>query len=282
MIKSDLKNFRHEYNFRPKKRLGQNFMVDSNILEKFAGFAKLTHEDVVIEIGAGFGNLTKLLCQKANVVFAIELDKALCKAASEFLSGYENLQVIWADFLKISIQDLLMRTGKVKAKVLGNLPYYISSPLIFHLLDQRDFIDTILITLQREVAKRLVASPGTKDYGTISCAAQYYTKPFFLMDVGRQAFSPQPRVDSALVKLEVLEIPSVSVKDEDLFFKLIRASFNQRRKTISNALSSKSGIGLAKKTICSSLERAGIDPMRRGETLSLEEFARLTGHLFSK
>ena len=263
LTKTRLKQVLKKYNIRLKKRLGQNFLIDKNIKDKIIEKADIKKTDTVLEIGSGLGALTEDLAQRAERLVAVERDEALCRILNEIMGPHKNAMVVEADILEFDL-------GRFRSlKVIGNLPYYITSPVIQHLLEFRDSIDSILITVQKEVAQRLVASPGTKDYGSLTLYVQYYTEPKIEMMIKKYAFFPQPEVDSSLVKLKIREHPAVSVKNEELLFKVIRASFGQRRKTLANAL----------KTIChetkSILNSVDIDPKRRGETLSLKEFAKL-------
>ncbi len=271
--KQFLKEVAAKYNFRPRKSLGQNFIVDSNVLKKITTLTEVTKKESIVEIGSAYGNLTELLCQKAKFVYAIEIDKRLCEIAKERLKQYKNLKIINKDFLKL---DLFKDSS---LKVIGNLPYYITSPIILRLLEQKKFIKQIFITVQKEVAQRLVASPASKDYSALSARVNFYAIPKILMKISRSCFFPQPEVDSCLVRLDIRTKLACKVKNEDLMFTLIRASFNQRRKTISNALANAKTLNISKKTIETILEEIGIDTTRRGETLSLEEFAKVSDNV---
>jgi len=293
------KEFLRKHGIRIKKRLGQNFLIDEGILNKIVEVANLSKDDIVIEIGPGMGTLTKKLARKAQKVLAIEIDENLAKLLQETFRSYPNVEIIQADILKINLKKLVTRlpgypvtqfktgkpanrqTGKQanKVKVVANLPYYITTPIIIHLLKAREILSDIVLMVQKEVGRRMVAKPRTKDYGALSILVQYYTKPQIAIKVPRSAFLPEPEVDSCVVNLEVLEKPAVKVKDEELFFKVVRASFEQRRKALKNALSRTRDLKLTKKKILSILEKADIKPLRRGETLSLEEFARLSNLL---
>lgn len=288
------KEFLRKHNIRIKKRLGQNFLIDGGILNRIVEVADLSRDDIVIEIGPGMGTLTKKLAEKVQKILAIELDENLVKLLMETLAPLKNVEIIHADILKTNLKKLVTRlsgypitqlkelanrqTGKPanKVKVVANLPYYITTPIIIHLLKAREILSKIVIMVQKEVGRRMVAKPRTKDYGALSLLVQYYTKPQIAVKVPRSAFLPEPEVDSCVVNLEVLEKPAVEVKDEELFFKVVRAAFEQRRKALKNALSRTKDLGLNKKKVLKILERADIKPLRRGETLSLEEFARLS------
>ena len=293
------KEFLRKHGIRIKKRLGQNFLIDEGILNKIVEVANLSKDDIVIEIGPGMGTLTKKLARKAQKVLAIEIDENLAKLLQETFRSYPNVEIIQADILKINLKKLVTRlpgypvtqfktgkpanrqTGKQanKVKVVANLPYYITTPIIIHLLKAREILSDIVLMVQKEVGRRMVAKPRTKDYGALSILVQYYTKPQIAIKVPRSAFLPEPEVDSCVVNLEVMEKPAVEVKDEELFFKVVRAAFEQRRKALKNALSRTRDLKLTKKKILSILEKADIKPLRRGETLSLEEFARLSNLL---
>ena len=276
------KEFLRKHNIRIKKRLGQNFLIDEGILNRIVEIANLNKKDIVVEIGPGMGNLTKKLAQKVKKVLAIEIDENLVKLLKETLRPYSNIEIIHADILKIDLKKLLItghRSPITKVKVVANLPYYITTPIIIHLLKAREILSNIVVMVQKEVGRRMVAKPRTKDYGAFSLLVQYYTKPQITIKVPRSAFLPEPEVDSCVVNLEVLEKPAVEVKDEELFFKVVRAAFEQRRKALKNALSRTRDLRLSKKKVLSILEKADIKSLRRGETLSLEEFARLSNLL---
>jgi len=259
----------------PKKRLGQNFLIDPNILRKIVKLSGVNKKDTILEIGAGYGNLTKLLCEKAGFVRAIEIDKDLCELAKQNLTECNNVEVICGDFLKDPGGPIKRPPGSF-FKVIANLPYYITTPIITKLLENRKYINDIYITIQKEVGERIVAKAGTKDYSALTCFVNYFTKPKILLKIPKTCFKPRPEVDSCLVRLEVLPKPSVRVKDEELMFKLIRAAFNQRRKTLLNALTNASSLSLPKQALQAALEKAKIDPKRRGETLTLQDFSNLT------
>lgn len=274
------------YGISCRKSLGQNFLIDANIIDKIIAAADLTAEDLVVEIGPGLGALTARTAQRAGRVLAVEVDRGLLPVLAETLDGAGNVEVVQGDALEVDFDGLVEektggifgRSGK-KYKLLANLPYYITSPLLMHLLLGRFNFSLLIVMIQLEVAARLVAEPGTGDYGALSVAVQYFTEPKKLFRVPRTVFFPSPGVDSAVVKLAVRLEPVVAVQDETLFFKVVRAAFGQRRKTLLNSLAG-SGLGFARETCLSALERAGIDPGRRGETLSLSEFASLTGSFF--
>lgn len=267
-----VKEILREHDFRPKKRFGQNFLVNERIAEKLVELAGITKDDVVIEPGPGLGILTRPLLERAREVVAVELDKRLCEALTRLLAGYRGLKILNEDILKLDIQRF-RKDGTIK--IVGNLPYYITSPIIFHLLDQRCLLDSIVIGVQKEVAKRILAGPGSKDYGAISVKVRYYTKASYLMTIDRTQFWPQPDVDAGVIRLEVLKKPGVSVEDEKLLFKVVQRSFGQRRKMLINSLVGLDGVDLEKWSLAGALTNIGIDPKRRPETLSLLEFSKI-------
>ncbi len=256
----------------PKKRFGQHFLRDQNIIRKIVEGAGVLKDDIVLEIGPGLGDMTSLLSQQAERVIAVELDRDLCSILSEKFAE-SNVEVVNTDALKFDIGGLFERVGR-KIKVVANLPYNISTPVLFRLLEGKEYISSMTLMFQKEVADRLVAKPCTKDYGILSVYAQLYTVPSLLFKVSPYAFTPPPKVDSAVVRLETLEEPSVKTDDEELMLKVIKAAFGQRRKTLLNALSS--GLSLPKEDVEAALKRAGIDGSRRGETLTLSEFSTLS------
>ena len=248
----------------PRKSLGQNFLYDQAILKQLIQCAEISQEDIVVEIGPGPGTLTKMLAQKSKKVIAIELDAMLFKKLKTDFSETKNIELVQGDVLKFPFGSI----GNFK--VVANIPYYITTPIIFKLLEARDCLKTMTLTIQKEVAERIVAKPGKKDYGVLSIMVQYYARPELKFIISRKSFRPAPRVDSAVVHFTILERPSVQVKDEKLFFKVVRTAFSKRRKTLSNSLKS-----LAE-NIKDILIVCGIDPKRRPETLSLDDFTRLS------
>lgn len=268
------------HGFKVRKALGQNFLMDANIIEKIVRFADLTEQDLTFEIGPGLGVLTRRLARSAGRVIAVELDQNLLPILQETLADFPNAEVVHGDALKVDFDRLAEertagvfgRQGK-KYKLVANLPYYITTPLLMHLLTNGFNLERLVVMMQREVADRLQASPGGKDYGSLSVAVQYYTVPEIVVRVPKTVFYPAPDVDSAVVRLTKREAPPVDVTSEELFFKVVRAAFGQRRKTLLNSLT---GSGLAaRETWLEVLSKTGIDPARRGETLSLQEFADL-------
>jgi len=270
------------FGLRARKSLGQNFLIDGNIINKIVDAAEVEEDDVVVEIGPGLGALTAVLATRAKKVLAVEIDRGLVLALAEALSGTDRVEVICRDALKTDFDELVRektggacgRGGK-PYKLVGNLPYYITSPLLLHLFLKRFNLSRMVAMVQQEVAARLTAQPGTKDYGALTVAVNYFTQPAFLFRVPRTVFYPAPAVDSAVVRFEMLKKPPVTVREEGLFFKVVRASFGQRRKTLLNSLSG-AGLGLTREDCLVVLNNAGIDFNRRGETLDLHEFARVT------
>lgn len=265
----------HQYRLRLKHHLGQNFLVDEGVLESIIEAAGLFSSDVVVEIGAGVGTLTERLSHYAHRVIAIELDPGLCRILEKIFGFQEKIRILQEDALKVNFHSLAQNEGVEKIKVVANLPYYISSPMILHLLEQKEVLEVAVIMLQREVAERLIAFPGTKEYGILTIAVQYGAKVEWARSVSRSAFLPSPKVDSAVLKLIPLPNPPVEIVDEKLFWKIIRAAFQQRRKMLINALLQSRLLSKNREEVSQLLLRAGIEPRRRGETLSLEEFARL-------
>lgn len=271
-----------KYGFSFKKSLGQNFLIDTNILRRIVDHANINAESGVIEIGPGIGALTEQLAKRAKKVVAFEIDQRLIPILSETLSSYSNISVIHQDVLKANILEVIKDEFKdiEQLMVVANLPYYVTTPIIMKLLQERLPLTGIVVMLQKEVADRMAAAPGTKDYGSLSIAVQYYTTAETVMAVPRTVFTPQPNVDSAVIRLLKRDKPIVEVEDEDFFFEIVKMSFAQRRKTILNNLISGLKNGKEHKTkIESSLQHVGIDPKRRGETLTIEEFANLSEEL---
>lgn len=253
---------------KPKKRLGQNFLTDKNIQNKIIEHSELKETETVLEIGPGRGELTRLLLEKAKKVIAVEIDKELCKLLREKFAAYNNLELINADILTLDL------SGFGKPKVIANLPYYISTPAIIHILKYRKNIEMAYLTLQKELAKRMSASAGTKDYGAFSCLAQFYTQPKLLFPIKNSSFWPKPKVDSCFVELKMLPEPKVAVKNETFFFKLIRLAFNQRRKLLKNSLARL----FPQSKISDCLKAIGLKQKIRAEELSLSDFARLADY----
>ena len=270
------------YGFSFKKSLGQNFLIDTNILRNIVEHSGVTEKSGAIEIGPGIGALTEQLAKVCKKVVAFEIDQRLLPILKDTLSDYDNVQVIHQDILKANVNHVIEEEFKEvdDLHVVANLPYYVTTPIVMKLLTERMPLQSITVMLQKVVAERMAAKPGTKHYGSLSIAVQYYTEAAVAMIVPKTVFIPQPNVDSAVIHLKRRETPAVQVSDEDFFFEVTRASFAQRRKTILNNLVSQLPDGKAKKeSIISCLEKAGIDPVRRGETLSLQEFADLSNLL---
>ncbi|WP_071393079.1 16S rRNA (adenine(1518)-N(6)/adenine(1519)-N(6))-dimethyltransferase RsmA [Bacillus tuaregi] len=272
-----------KYGFSFKKSLGQNFLIDTNILRNIVDHAGLTENSAAIEVGPGIGALTEQLAKKCKKVVAFEIDQRLLPILEETLEPYNNTTIIHQDVLKANVQEVMERefAGIDDVMVVANLPYYVTTPIIMKLLEERLPIRGIVVMLQKEVADRISAKPGTKDYGSLSIAIQYYTEAETVMIVPKTVFIPQPNVDSAVIRLTKRKEPLFPVISEDFFFTVTRGSFAQRRKTILNNLMSQLPDGkLKKEMILSALEEAGVEPGRRGESLSIEEFARLSDCLY--
>ena len=264
-----------KYNFAFQKRFGQNFLIDTHVLEKIIEASKITKDDFVLEIGPGIGTMTQYLAEAAREVVAVEIDKTLIPILeNDTLKDWDNVTVINEDILKVDIAALAQeKNGGKPIKVVANLPYYITTPIIFNLLEQRLPMERLVAMVQKEVAERMVAKPGGKDYGALSVSIQYYTEPEIAFIVPPESFIPAPNVDSAVIVCKRRTVPPVEVCDEKLFFKVVKAAFSVRRKMLSNALKN---MGISSVQAAAWLERAGIDPKRRGETLSLADFASLT------
>lgn len=268
-----------KYNFNFQKKFGQNFLIDTRVLERIIAAAGVTKEDFVLEIGPGIGTMTQYLCENAREVAAVEIDKNLIPILADTLSDYDNVEVINEDILKVDINKLAEeRNGGKPIKVVANLPYYITTPIIMGLFESHVPIDSITIMVQKEVADRMQVGPGTKDYGALSLAVQYYAKPEVVANVPPNCFIPRPNVGSAVIRLTRYENPPVQAEDEHFMFSLIRASFNQRRKTLINGLMN-GGLGLSKEKIQSVLEEMQLPLTIRGEALTLEQFAQLSNLL---
>jgi 16S rRNA (adenine1518-N6/adenine1519-N6)-dimethyltransferase len=277
------KEILNKYGFSFKKSLGQNFLVDPNILKRITEFAELTSESGAIEIGPGIGALTEHLARVSSKVVAFEIDQRLLPILEDTLSPYDNVKIIHQDILKANVSEMIQQEfQQVKdLMVVANLPYYVTTPIILKLLEEQLPIRGIVVMLQKEVADRISAKPGTKNYGSLSIAIQYYTHAETVMIVPKTVFMPQPNVDSAVIRLTKRDQPAAKVRDEAFFFSVTRSSFAQRRKTILNNLTSQLPDGKEKKQqIITILEKLNIDPSRRGETLSIQEFADLSNELY--
>lgn len=268
---------KHEFAFQ--KKFGQNFLIDEGIVNKIVREAGVTKDDFVLEIGPGIGTMTQLLCEQAGGVAAVEIDTNLIPILKETLAEYDNVTIINEDILKVDIKKLAEeKNGGKPIKVVANLPYYITTPIIMGLFESNVPIDYITVMVQKEVADRMQVGPGTKDYGALSLAVQYYSKPQVVINVPPECFIPRPNVGSAVIRLTRYKEPPVKVKDEKLMFKLIRASFNQRRKTLANGLNNSPEINFSKEEITAAIESLHKGPSIRGEALTLSEFAALSDY----
>ena len=269
-----------KYNFMFQKKFGQNFLIDTHVVDKIIRSAGLTKDDMVLEIGPGIGSLTQHLAENAGKVVAVEIDKNLIPILKETLADYDNITIINEDILKVDINALAEEyNGGKPIKVVANLPYYITTPIIMGLFESHVPIESITVMVQKEVADRMQVGPGTKDYGALSLAVQYYAKPEIVANVPPNCFIPRPNVGSAVIRLTRFKEPPVEVNDEALMFKLIRASFNQRRKTLVNGLTNSSELSFSKEKITDAIISLGWQATIRGESLTLEEFAKLSNAL---
>ena len=266
-----------KYEFAFQKKFGQNFLIDTRVLDKIINAAGLTKEDMVLEIGPGIGTMTQYLAEAAREVVAVEIDNNLIPILRETLKDYENVTIINNDILKVDIKELAeSHNGNRPIKVVANLPYYITTPIIMGLFESNVPIDNITVMVQKEVAERMQAKPGTKDYGALSLAVQYYAEPYIVANVPPNCFIPRPNVGSAVIRLTRHQNPPVQVKDAGLMFTLIRASFNQRRKTLQNGLYNSPELFYTKEQIAWAIEQLGVSVQIRGEALTLEQFGRLS------
>lgn len=269
-----------KYNFVFQKKFGQNFLIDTHVLDKIIRSAEITKDDFVLEIGPGIGTMTQYLACAAGKVVAVEIDRALIPILEDTLEGYDNVTVINDDVLKVDIAKLAEeQNGGKPIKVVANLPYYITTPIIMGLFEKRVPVKSITVMVQKEVADRMQTGPGSKDYGALSLAVQYYAKPYIVANVPPNCFMPRPKVGSAVIRLDRFEKPPVEVKDENQMFRIIRASFNQRRKTLANGLRNSAELDFTKEKIEKAIETLGKGPSVRGESLTLEEFAKLSDAL---
>ena len=266
-----------KYNFNFQKKFGQNFLIDEHVLDKIIRAAEITKDDYVLEIGPGIGTMTQYLACAAREVTAVEIDRALIPILEDTLKEYDNVSIINEDILKVDIAALAKeKNGGRPIKVVANLPYYITTPIIMGLFESHVPLESITVMVQKEVADRMQVGPGTKDYGALSLAVQYYAEPYIVANVPPNCFMPRPAVGSAVIRLTRHQKPPVEVMDEKLMFRLIRASFNQRRKTLANGLKNSGELNLSKQVITAAIEKLGKGSSVRGEALDLEEFARLT------
>ncbi|MDD2978615.1 MAG: 16S rRNA (adenine(1518)-N(6)/adenine(1519)-N(6))-dimethyltransferase RsmA [Hespellia sp.] len=271
-----------KYNFSFQKKYGQNFLIDAHVLDKIIDSAEITKDDFVLEIGPGIGTMTQYLAQAAGKVVAVEIDKALIPILEDTLSAYDNVSVLNDDVLKVDIGKLAREENNNQPiKVVANLPYYITTPIIMGLFESHVPIKSITVMVQKEVADRMQVGPGTKDYGALSLAVQYYSRPYIVANVPPNCFMPRPKVGSAVIRLDRYENPPVQVEDERLLFRLIRASFNQRRKTLSNGLNNSPEVDFTKEQITAAIEELGRGASIRGEALTLGEFAKLSNSFSS-
>ena len=268
-----------KYNFSFQKRFGQNFLIDTHVLEKIVDEAGIDEDDCVLEIGPGIGTMTQYLCERAGRVIAVEIDKALIPILNDTLSSYSNVEIINEDILKVDITNLCNKYNSGRPiKVVANLPYYITTPIIMGLFESGCPLESITIMVQKEVADRMKCGPGSKDYGALSLAVQFYSNPEIVANVSPESFIPKPGVGSAVIRLTRYPKPPVEVDDEKYMFKLIRAAFNMRRKTMVNSLMS-GNLGLTKEEILSAIDKLNLSPQVRGEALTLNEFAALSNIL---
>ena len=270
-----------KYDFSFQKKFGQNFLIDKHVLDKIISAAHITKEDMVLEIGPGIGTMTQYLAEAAGKVIAVEIDRNLIPILEDTLSEYNNVRVINEDVLKLDLRKLADEENGGKAiKVVANLPYYITTPIIMGLFENHVPVESITVMVQKEVADRMQTGPGNKDYGALSLAVQYYAEPYIVANVPPNCFMPRPKVGSAVIRLTRHEKPPVEVKDEKLMFDIIRASFNQRRKTLANGLNNSDKITCSKEIITKAIEKLGKGASVRGEALSLQEFAKLSNDIF--
>lgn len=269
---------KYEFNFQ--KKFGQNFLIDTHVLDKIIKAAEITKNDMVLEIGPGIGTMTQYLCENAGKVIAVEIDKNLIPVLKDTLSGYDNATVINADILKMDLSGLIEAEKEGRpVKVVANLPYYITTPIIMNIFESHVPVESMTVMVQKEVAERMQASPGCKEYGALSLAVQYYAIPYIAANVPPNCFMPRPNVGSCVIRLKRHQTPCVTVKNERLMFALIRASFNQRRKTLQNGLFNSEGLSFSKETIAAALIHENLPADIRGEKLSLKEFAGLAEYL---
>lgn len=282
---ADLGNFTNtseilrKYQFRMQKKYGQNFLIDGNILAKIVDAAQITEDDCVLEIGPGIGTMTQYLAEAAGRVTAVEIDRELIPILEETLSSYHNVTVLCEDILKVDLAALAEENGGRPLKVVANLPYYITTPIIMALFESRMPLASITVMVQSEVADRMQTGPGSKEYGALSLAVQYYAKPEVVARVPASCFLPRPNVDSTVVRLTKYEKPPVDVSDESFLFAVIRASFNQRRKTLANGLANAGDLGVTRGQVETVLEEMELPATVRGETFTLERFAELSDRL---
>lgn len=271
------------YGFNFKKGFGQNFLIDSNVLDNIADAAGICEDDTVLEIGPGFGSLTQVIAERAKKVIALEIDHKLIPILNETLADYKNIEIINMDVLKSDIEELSREKNDGKPfKVVANLPYYITTPIIMDLLEKRNAVESMTVMVQKEVAERMQAGPKNGDYGALSIAVQFYSEANIDMIVQPSCFMPRPKVASAVITLKLRDKPPVELKDKDLFFRLVKCAFGQRRKTLLNTLCNQGGFDMNKEEIAEIIRSAGLDEKIRGEALSIKEFANLSDLFFDK
>ena len=269
-----------KYEFCFQKKFGQNFLIDGHVLDKIIAGAGVTKDDMVLEIGPGIGTMTQYLAEAAGKVVAVEIDRNLLPILQETLADYDNVKVIHADVLSLDLEKLVQEeNGGRPIKVVANLPYYITTPIIMALFEQHVPLANVTVMVQKEVAARMKSGPGSKDYGALSLAVQYYAEPYIVANVPCNCFMPRPNVDSAVIKLERYKEPPVKADNEKLMFGIIRASFNQRRKTMTNSVCGCAELGITKEKLIEALEKCNLSPTVRGEALTLEQFAKLSNIL---
>ncbi|MDE6386556.1 MAG: 16S rRNA (adenine(1518)-N(6)/adenine(1519)-N(6))-dimethyltransferase RsmA [Lachnospiraceae bacterium] len=271
---------KHQFDFR--KKFGQNFLIDKGILEKIIESANITPDDCILEIGPGIGTMTQRLAEEAGEVVAVEIDKNLIPILDETLADYDNVTIINEDILKVDINRIVDEHGGKPIKVVANLPYYITTPIIMSLFEKHVPLHSVTIMVQKEVADRMKVGPGTKDYGALSLAVQYYAKPEIVARVPAECFMPRPNVDSAVIRLIRYEEPPVMADDEEWLFAVVRASFNQRRKTLANGLANAGNLAVSRQQVEETLAKMGLPITVRGEALTLEQFSELSNRLLRK
>lgn len=270
----------NRYHFVFQKKFGQNFLIDAHVLEKIIRAADITEDDFVVEIGPGIGTMTQYLASAAGHVTAIEIDKALIPILQDTLSGYHNVTILHNDVMKVDLEELAGKMNQGRPiKIVANLPYYITTPIIMGLFEKHVPLESITVMVQKEVADRMQVGPGSKDYGALSLAVQYYAEPYIVANVPANCFMPRPKVGSAVIRLTTHKKPPVEVQDEKLMFSIIRASFNQRRKTLQNGISHVAELGISKEQTVKVLEDMNLSPSIRGEAMTLQQFAEFTNRI---
>ncbi len=272
-----------KYDFNFQKKFGQNFLIDEHVIDKILKAAQITEDDVVLEIGPGFGTMTQYMAERAKEVIAVEIDQNLIPILSETLAEYPNVTIINQDILKLDLAALAQERNEGRPfKVVANLPYYITTPIIMGIFENHVPVSSVTVMVQKEVADRMQAGPGTKDYGALSLAVQYYAEPYIAANVPPNCFMPRPNVGSAVIRLSTFETPPVTVTDEHMMFKLIRASFNQRRKTLQNGIHNAADLSFTKEQVVAALDQMHLPATIRGEALTLAQFAELTNILLNQ